>query len=129
MTDKHVLDADAAFFAALLAADSTALDGLLAADFLLVDVLAGQVVARDMFLDLVGSRRLEFVEVLTDPGQASVRERPGLGVVLGRTRMTMRFDGAEVVADSRYIHVFVADGGAWRLLAAQGTPDTGAANP
>jgi len=92
MTDKHVLDADAAFFAALLAADSTALDGLLAADFLLVDVLAGQVVARDMFLDLVGSRRLEFVEVLTDPGQASVRERPGLGVVLGRTRMTMRFE-------------------------------------
>ena len=125
MTGNPVLDADAAFFAALLAADSTALDGLLAADFQLVDVLAGQVVPRDVFLDLVGSGRLEFVEVLTDPAQASVRQRPGLGVVLGRTRMTMRFEGAEVVAESRYTHVFVDDNDGWRLLAAQGTPDAG----
>ncbi len=116
-----VLDAEAAFFGALLAADRTALDRLLAGDFVLVDVVAGQVVDRATLLDLVGSRQLRFLEVVRDPADVSVRRRSGLAVVVGRTRMAMRFGEDDVSAHSRYTHVYVDDGDGWRLLSAQGT--------
>jgi hypothetical protein len=121
MTDAGVLAAEDAFFAALLAADRPALDRLLAQDFLLIDVLAGQAVARAALLDLVGSGGLVFAQIERVPAQVSVRHRTGLSVVVGHTRMTMRVPGAELTTDSRYTHVYVLDGGRWRLLAAQGT--------
>ena len=121
MTEAGVLAAEDAFFAALLAADRPALDRLLAEDFLLVDVLAGQAVTRAALLDLVGSGGLVFAQIQRPGGEVSVRHRPGLAVVVGRTRMTMRVPGAELTTDSRYTHVYVLDGGRWRLLAAQST--------
>jgi len=121
VTDAGVLAAEDAFFAALLAADRPALDRLLAEDFLLIDVLAGQAVGRAALLDLVGSGGLEFVRIERPRAEVSVRHRPGLAVVVGRTRMTMRVPGAEMTADSRYTHVYALDGDRWRLLAAQGT--------
>ncbi|GIG64302.1 nuclear transport factor 2 family protein [Phytomonospora endophytica] len=122
-TTATALAADDAFFTALLTADGRALDALLADDFSLVDVMAGQLVPRDAFLGLVGGGDLEFLKVDRDATDVAVRERPGLSVITGRTRMTMRFQGEEVTAASRYTHVFVKDGGNWRLLAAQGTPE------
>jgi len=56
------------------------------------------------------------------PGERSVRGRETVGVVVGRTRMVMRFGPDEVTANSRYTHVFVRDDGSWRLMSAQGTP-------
>jgi hypothetical protein len=44
MTDNTVLNADATFFKALLAADRAALDAVLAPDFVLVGVADGQIV-------------------------------------------------------------------------------------
>jgi Domain of unknown function (DUF4440) len=126
VNESTVLDADEAFFAALLAADPKALDGVLAEGFALVDVFAGQVIPRDVLLGLVSEARLEFLEIARDPADVSVRQRAGLGVVVGRTRMTIRAEGVQVTANSRYTHVFVADDGGWRLLSAQGTPVTGA---
>lgn len=35
--------------------------------------------------------------------------------------MTMEFQGNEATVTSRYTHVFVREGGSWRLLSAQGT--------
>jgi ketosteroid isomerase-like protein len=121
MSEAEVLTAEDAFFAALLDADRPALDRLLAEDFLLIDVLAGQAVTRTALLDLVGSGELVFTQIDRPPGDVSVRQRPGLAVVVGRTRMRMRVPGAEVTADSRYTHVYVLDGDRWRLLTAQGT--------
>jgi ketosteroid isomerase-like protein len=125
MTDEPVLAAEREFFAALLAGDDAVLDGLLADDFVIVDVMAGQAVPRQDFLGVIaatdGSQRLEFVEVVRNEAETLVRHRPGVAVVLGRTRMTMRFQGAELTVPSRYTHVWSEDGGRWRLLAAQGT--------
>lgn len=121
MTDEPVLAAERAFFASLLAGDGVALDGLLAEDFVIVDVLAGQAVPRPDLLGVVASGDLEFVEVERDEGDVTVRRRPGVAIVLGRTRMTMRFQGEQVTVPSRYTHVWADEGGSWRLVAAQGT--------
>jgi ketosteroid isomerase-like protein len=128
MTDEPVLAAERAFFAALLAGEAAVLDGLLADDFVIVDVMAGQAVSRQDFLGAIASgdsaQRLEFVEVVRNEAETLVRHRPGVAVVLGRTRMTMRFQGQELTVPSRYTHVWSSeDGDRWRLFAAQGTPE------
>ena len=118
-----VLRAEESFFAALLAADAAALAAGLADDFLSVDVMSGQVADRAAILGAVESGDLEFLEVVRDPKQAAVRHRrPGAAVVVGRTRMTMRFLGSESTVESRYTHVYAHDAGGWRLFSAQGTP-------
>jgi ketosteroid isomerase-like protein len=70
----------------------------------------------------VESGALKFREVVRDPTQASVRHRRGTAVVVGRTRMTMRFLDSESSVESRYTHVYTHDADGWRLLSAQGTP-------
>jgi ketosteroid isomerase-like protein len=122
MTDTAVPDTETAFFEALLAADRAALDTVLAHDFLLVDVMAGQIVPRAALLDLVGSRELEFLEITRNPDEVSLRDRGGLAVVIGSTRMTMSHQGTEITTNSRYTHVYVVQGDQWQLLSAQGTP-------
>lgn len=117
-----VLAADDAFFAALLAGDVRALAALLAEDFLIVDVLGGQVTDRATMLDAIGSGVLRFTRVDRDPERVTVRHRPGIGVVVGHTVMTMSFGGTATTVHSRYTHVFSDAGGVWHLLAAQGTP-------
>lgn len=121
LTPAAVVDADAAFFAALLAADGAALNAVLADDFVLVDVMGGQTIPRQVLVDLVAARELEFVHIDRDLADVSVRHRPGVAVVVGRTRMTGRFQGTEFTAASRYTHVYVAADGRWELLSAQGT--------
>ncbi|HEY5990121.1 MAG TPA: nuclear transport factor 2 family protein [Streptosporangiaceae bacterium] len=120
MEYDNVLDTEKAFFEGLLNSDVAALDAVLAPDFQLIGVLDGQVVPREALLAVIGSGQLEFLQIDRDPADVSVRGRAGLAVVVGRTRMTMRFQGAEASVGSRYTHVYVEDGG-WRLLSAQGT--------
>jgi len=124
MTDAAVLDAETAFFEALLAADVVTLEGLLADDFLLVEVMAGQIVPRAGLLEMVGSKELEFLEIKRSFDSLSLRHRSGLAVVVGHSHMTMRHQGAEFATDSRYTHVYVVEGGLWRMLSAQGAPTT-----
>jgi ketosteroid isomerase-like protein len=124
MTDAPVLAAERAFFAALLAGDAAVLDGLLADDFVIVDVMAGQAVPRQDFLGVIASGDLEFLEVARNEAETLVRHRPGVAVVLGRTRMTMRFQGAELTVPSRYTHVWSEESDRWRLFAAQGTRES-----
>jgi hypothetical protein len=121
--DNDVLDAEERFFGALLAADSAALDRVLAPDFALVDVLSGQVVPRHLLLDLVGTHELAFLDIAWDTNAVGVRYRPGVAVVVGRTRMTMRANGNQLIVSSRYTHVYVADQERWQLIAAQGTQE------
>jgi hypothetical protein len=125
MTNTAVLDAEAAFFMALLAADRAALDTVLAHDFLLVGVGDGQIVARAVLLDLVGSRDLEFLEIDWNRRDVLLRNRPAVAVAIGHTRMTMRFQGTTTTVHSRYVHTYVNDGDQWQLLTAQGTPTAG----
>ena len=125
MNAGAILDADGRFFAALLEADTDALAAILADDFEIVDVMAGGVATRAQLLEAMTVGGLRFTEVQRDGNDLTVRERPGLGVVVGRTRMTMALGPGEVSVGSRYTHVFVDDDGRWRLLAAQGTPIAG----
>ena len=116
------LDGDRAFFAALIAADTRALEAVLADDFMLIDVMSGSEVARAALLELVGTRSLIFDSI--EPGETRVRVHDGAAIVTGRTRMSGRFGATAFTVASRYTHVFVWQDERWRLVAAQGTQIT-----
>jgi GNAT superfamily N-acetyltransferase/ketosteroid isomerase-like protein len=119
---REVLACDESFFTALLAADHDLLGTILADDFLIIDVLSGQVTRREELLDAIRSGQLRFAEVTRYTGERSVRLRAPVAVVAGRTRMVLCYQGNEVTAQSRYTHVHARENGRWRLMSAQGTP-------
>ena len=119
---REVLACDESFFTALLAADHDLLGTILADDFLIIDVLSGQVARREDLLGAISSGQLRFTEVTRYAEERSVRLRAPAAVVTGRTRMVLRYQGNEVTAHSRYTHVHVRENGRWRLMSAQGTP-------
>ena len=125
---EQVRRADAAFFAALRAADANALDALLADDFMIVAVDSGAVHPRDAFVAAVGDGLVRFAAIATAVDQTLIRVHGALAVVIGATQLTITgLDGRPSIVHSRYTHVFDTDGGAWRLRSAQGTPITAAA--
>ena len=112
--------ADDRFFAALVAADAAELERLLAADFLLVDVIGGSVVERGSFIATVesGALGLSTIRVV----ERRTRRHGGTAIVVGRTQMAGSFDGAPFEAASRYTHVLLRDRRQeWQLVSAQGT--------
>jgi ketosteroid isomerase-like protein len=119
----RVEDADQSFFAALRAADGTALATLLTDDFVLVDVMRGGEVPRADLIGAVGAGQLRFdaIEVLA----SRVRRYGSTAVVTGETRMRGRFGDAGWSAHSRYTHVYIEQEGRWRLASAQGTQIAG----
>jgi ketosteroid isomerase-like protein/GNAT superfamily N-acetyltransferase len=119
---REVLACDESFFTALLAADHDLLGTILADDFLIIDVLSGQVARREELLDAIRSGQLRFAEVKQYAEERSVRLRGPVAVVAGRTRMVLSYQGNEVTAHSRYTHIFACESGRWRLMSAQGTP-------
>jgi len=119
--DSEVRAAEEAFFAGLLAGDATALEQVLAEDFVLVDVLNGGVVPRAGLLEALRAGDLVFVSVARDGTEVRVRHRPGVAVVVGRTRLAIRYLGVQAATGSRYTHVYVYEGQCWRLLTAQGS--------
>ncbi len=118
----EVLACDESFFAALLAADHELLGTILADDFLIIDVLSGQVARREELLGAISSGQLRFAEVTRHAEERSVRLRDSAAVVAGRTRMVMSYRGDEVTVQSRYTHVYARESGRWRLMSVQGTP-------
>jgi len=114
------LAADAQFFQALLGADVAALKDLLDGDFILVDVMGGSEVPKAALIGLVGSGQLKFESI--KPADTHVRIYGTTGVVIGRTEMQMRFEQTAFTTKSRYTHVYVEEGGQWRMVSAQGTP-------
>jgi hypothetical protein len=93
---REVLACDESFFAALLAADHELLGTILANDFLIIDVLTGQVARREELLGAISSGQLRFAEVTQHAEERSVRLRDSAAVVTGRTRMVMCYQGDEV---------------------------------
>jgi ketosteroid isomerase-like protein len=119
---REVFTCHESFFAALLAADHDLLGTILADDFVIIDVLSGQVARRDELLGAISSGQLRFTTVTRYAEERSVRLRDSAAVVTGRTQMVMRYQGNEVTAQSRYTHVYTRESGRWRLMSAQGTP-------
>ena len=119
---REVLACDESFFTALLAADHELLGTILANDFLIIDVLGGQVAHREELLGAISSGLLRFTEVTRHPEERWVRLHDSAAVVAGRTRMVMSYRGDEVSVQSRYTHAYTRESGRWRLMSAQGTP-------
>ncbi|HTK98336.1 MAG TPA: nuclear transport factor 2 family protein [Pseudomonadales bacterium] len=119
-----VLAADAAFFAALLAADAGRLEQLLSDDFLIVDVNQGAVTQRATFMGFVASGAARFETIETNAADSVVRIYGDAAIVVGATSMRFRLeDGTSFAARSRYTHVFIRGSSeVWLLASAQGTP-------
>jgi ketosteroid isomerase-like protein len=82
--------------------------------------MSGSEIPGGTLVDLVGSRQLRFEAV--ERLDARVRFYGEAAVVTGQTRMRGRFGDQTFGAHSRYTHVYVRTGPAWRLASAQGTP-------
>ena len=95
--------------------DATALEQVLAEDFILVDV-NGDVVPRAGRLEALRDGGLVFMSVARDEADVLIRHRFGLAVVIGRTHMVMRYLGVQTATDSRYTHMYVHDRRCCRLL-------------
>ncbi|HKV54923.1 MAG TPA: nuclear transport factor 2 family protein [Candidatus Binataceae bacterium] len=120
MSDKGgALAADSRFFKALVEADVATLEGLLAADFILIDVMGGSEVPKAALIALVSSGQLKFVSI--EPADTHARLYGTTAVVIGRTEMQMRFEQTAFTTKSRYTHVYFEDHGQWRMVSAQGT--------
>jgi hypothetical protein len=111
--------AERAFFTALVKAEVDDLDQILAEDFLLIDVMSGSEIAKDDLMAVLGSGQLQFDSI--EPSEQRVRHYPTTAVITGRTQMSGRFDKTPFTLRSRYTHVYVEQGGRWRLVSAQGT--------
>jgi hypothetical protein len=124
MTDNiDILAAERQFFNALIGADVTTLDQILAPDFMLIDVMSGGEITKPALVAVIDSGQLRFDAI--EPLESRVRLYDATAVVTGRTRMSGRFGDTPFATRSRYTHVYVAQGGPWRLVAAQGTQITG----
>jgi ketosteroid isomerase-like protein len=115
---RDVLEAENQFFGALLRSDPKALSAVLAADFLLVDVMTGSEIPREILVDAVGSHQLVFESIERADGR--VRQYARTAIVVGETRMRGRYGEQSFSAHSRYTHVYIKSDG-WRLVTAQGT--------
>ena len=127
MTRQNPESTELDFFAALTEANREALAGVLADDFVLIDVMTGSEVPKADLLDVVSGGLLKFESI--DRIEYRVRIYGTTAVVTGRTEMKGLYDGQAFQASSRYTHVFVDDGERWRMVAAQGTqiaPSSGA---
>lgn len=118
------LPAEDTFFQALVRADAGLPGGVLADDFLIVDIMRGEVTDRAGFIAAVSGGQVTFHRA--EPADRRVRHYGQTAIVVGRTRMTGAAGGTEFTLASRYTHVFVSTGaGCWKLASAQGTPIAG----
>ncbi|WP_216895291.1 YybH family protein [Nocardia alni] len=121
-TDPAVA-ADLRFFEALLTADHTTLDTMLAPDFLIVDVAAGNVTARTEFLNFVSAHAVQFTRITPFPDETVVRRFGTTTIVIGRTTMEFNSpDNPRTTTASRYTHVYTSTSDTLLLASAQGTP-------
>jgi ketosteroid isomerase-like protein len=118
--DVAVRAAERNFFSALLSGDQDVLERALADDFILIDVIHGNEVAKPDLLAAIALGQVRFEGI--EPGETRLRFYGDTAIVTGSTRMSFRFGENAEELSSRYTHIYVRMGGAWRLVSAQGTP-------
>lgn len=124
MTAEEPVATEDKFFQALVKADTALLASILAEDFLIVDIMRGDVTGRADFLAAVAAQDVTFHQI--EPAERQVRRYGATAVVTGRTQMSGASAAAEFTVASRYTHVFVDTGATgWKLVSAQGTPIAG----
>ena len=115
---EQLLAVERRFDAALRSADVAALEAILAERFFLNDFMGG-VVVRSELLRYLGAGELKFHAI--EPHDLSAQHQGGTGLVTGWTEMKAELQGAASEVKSRFLHVYVREGGGWRMIAAQGT--------
>jgi hypothetical protein len=115
---EELLAVERRFDLALLSADVAALEGILSERFFLNDFLGG-VVARAELLSYLGEGKLKFHNIV--PHDLSAEHYGEAGLVTGWTEMKAELEETVSEVKSRFLHLYVRAGGAWRLAAAQGT--------
>ena len=118
MSKQNPEVAEQEFFNSLVEADQETLDRVLADDFLLIDVLTGSEVPKTALLAAVEDG-LQFEEI--NQIEFETRVYGPVAIITGQTKMSGSFNGPRFELNSRYTHVFVAQGNSWRLVSAQGT--------
>ena len=102
MTSQNPESAEQDFFAGLIEANRDALAGVLADDFVLIDVMTGSEMPKSALLDVVGGGLLKFE--LIDRVEYRVRIYGPTAVITGRTEMKGLYDGLAFQTSSRYTH-------------------------
>lgn len=118
--DSTVIGTEGRFFEALLSGDREGLENVLGDDYVLIDVMTGSEIPREVLLDLVGSRHLAFESI--ERLDSRVRLYDSTAIVTGQTRMSGHYDAQRFLVHSRYTHIYVHGRTGWRLVTAQGTP-------
>jgi ketosteroid isomerase-like protein len=114
----ELLAVERRFDAALLSADVAALEAILGERFFLNDFMGG-VVVRSELLRYISAGELKFRGI--EPHDLSAERHGDTGLVTGWTEMKAELSGSRSEVKSRFLHVYVKDAGAWRMIAAQGT--------
>lgn len=115
---EELLAVERRFDAALLSADVATLEGILAERFFLNDFMGG-VVVRSELLKYLGEGKLKFHGIV--PHEMTAQHYGETGLVTGWTEMKAELQETMSEVKSRFLHVYVRDGGGWRMVAAQGT--------
>lgn len=115
---QELLTVERRFDAALLSSDVKALDEILAERFFLNDFMGG-VVSRAELLEYLGDGKLRFHQIA--PHDLVIEHYGHTGIITGWTEMKAELQGAVSEVNSRFLHVYVKDAGAWRMVSAQGT--------
>jgi hypothetical protein len=123
MNELDPLVTDRQFFNALVDGSVEDLDQILADDFVLIEVMGGSEVAKSSLLGAIKEGQLKFETI--EPADMRVRLYRTTAVITGRTQMRGRLGETPFATKSRYTHVYVAQEGRWRLVAAQGTQIAG----
>ncbi len=116
--EREVRTASDAWLAALLAGDADTLDRLTTPDFTYVHSSA-TLDTREFFLDAFRSGRRRYIRYEAEG--VEVRTYAGASLVTGLVHIRLNPRGEEMRIETRFIAVWVQEGGAWRMTAWQST--------
>ena len=125
-TTAQIRDVGARWVDAELAADVDTLDALATDDFRLVGPF-GFVLDKEQWLDRYRSG--DFSTATLDWRDVDVREYGDSAVAIGTQSQEAAYKGSPSNGEFRISHVFVRDGGAWRIASMQLSPTSFAPPP
>lgn len=111
---RDVTTAQDAWLGALMSGDADVLDRLTTPDFTYVHSSAA-LDARDFFLDAFRSGRRKYTHYSVDGVEA--RSYPGTVITSGLAHIRLNPRGEEMKIETRFISVWVQQGGAWKMAA------------
>lgn len=118
-TESEVLKADDRRRAAMVGGDVAALDAVLAPDLVHTHA-TGRAESKRDYLETI--RRLPGRYRKVERSEERVTVRGDVAWIQGRQCLTIASDGTERPLDNRFLSVWVAEGGAWRMAAFMTVP-------